>query len=163
LAKYSTTTSLEILLVGVTFDTATTSLVSQCITDAENEVDKYLSKRYDMADYMAMSLTALPPLLKTLTNQIAMGYYYQNSARGGKDSLDFGDKIIKRATENLILIQERKADLLNVNMEPVAEASTAGYKMVSNTTNYTPTFNVDDPLKWKQDQDQLDDADTERG
>ena len=42
MGKYATTTSLEVLMVGTTFDTATTSLASKLITHAENEVNKYI-------------------------------------------------------------------------------------------------------------------------
>ncbi len=162
MSKYSTTTSLEIIMVGTTFDTATTALMNKMITRAENEVDKYLSKRYDIGVYLSMSLTALPPLLTSLTEDLAEGYYFMRNSRGGKESVAYGQVLVDEAKSNLQLILERKADLLDASGDPVAEAANASYRLLSNTTNYSQTINEDDELRWKQDQDKLDDIDSGR-
>jgi hypothetical protein len=133
------------------------------IVHAENECDKYISKRYDVSAYVAASLTSIPPLLTSLTETLAEGYYFlRNSRGGGKDSVAYGKELIKQAQDNLLLIANRKLDLLDVAGNPVDEFANASFRLVSSTTNYTPTFNEDDELNWKQDEDKLDDIDSER-
>lgn len=164
MSKYATTTSLELIMVGTAFDSATTSLINKMIIHSENEVDTYLSKRYDIGNYLSMSLSALPPLLTSLTETLAEGYYYlRNSRGGGKDSVASASLLITEAKENLALIRDRKLDLLDVNGDPVAEFANASFKLVSTTTNYPTTINEDDELKWKQSSDKLSDIESERG
>ena len=157
---YATTTSLETIMVGTSFDTATTALMGKMITHAENECNKYLSKRYDVG---AFTSTSIPPLLTSLTETMAEGYYFlRNSRGGGKDSVAYGKELLAQAKENLKLIADRKLDLLDVNGDPVDEFANASFRLISSTSDYTPTFNEDDELNWKQDEDKLDDIDSER-
>jgi hypothetical protein len=150
-------------MVGTEFDTATTALMGKMITHAENECDKYISKRYDVSAYVALTLTSIPPLLTSLTETLAEGYYFmRNSRGGGKDSVAYGQALIKQAQENLKLISDRKLDLLDTAGDPVDEFANASFRLVSTTNNYTPTFNEDDELEWKIDQDKLDAIDSER-
>lgn len=142
-------------MIGTTFDTATTSLMSKMITHAENEVNKYISKRYDVGNF---TTTSMPPLLTSITETLAEGYYFlRNSRGGGKDSVAYGNLLIKEAKENLLLLANRKLDLLDTNSDPVAEFADASYKIKSSTTNYATTINEDDELLWKINQSKLDD------
>ncbi len=157
MGTYATTTSLAILLVGVTFDTATTLLVDKCITHGENEVNKYLSKRYDVSDF---TTTSMPPLVTSLTETLAEGYYYQKTARGGKDALAQGKALIDQAQGNLQMIADRKLDLLGSDGQPLEEFANSSFQILSSTSNYSPTFNEDDA--WATDQDKLDDIEDNR-
>lgn len=159
MGSYATTASLEIVMVGTTFDTATTALCSKLITHAENEVNKYISKRYDVS---AFTTTSMPPLLTSLTETLAEGYMYQRMARGGKDGLKHGETLINMVLGNLQKIADRELDLLSSAGSPVSESASASYQILSNTTSYTPTFNEDDPLAWVADQDKLDDIEDGR-
>lgn len=163
MANYSTTTALQVIMVGTEFDSLTTSLMGKMLTHAENEVNKYISKRYDVSTYVGASLSTIPPLLTSLTETLAEGYYFlRNSRGGGKDSVAYGKELIKQAQDNLTLISGRKLDLLDVDGDPVDEFANASFKIVSSTSNYTPTFNEDDELDWKIDDDKLDAIDSER-
>lgn len=148
-------------MIGTTFDTATTALMSKMITHSENEVDKYISKRYDVGNF---TTTSIPPLLTSITETLAEGYYFlRNSRGGGKDSVTYGNLLIKEAKENLLLLANRKLDLLDSNDDPVAEFADASYKIKSSTTNYSTTFDEDDELAWSIDENKLDDIDSGRG
>lgn len=160
MGTYATTTSLQTIMVGTEFDTQTTNLMSKMITHAENEVNKYLSKRYDVGSF---TTTSMPPLVTSLTETLAEGYYFlRNSRGGGKDSVAYGKELIKQAQENLAMIADRKLDLLDSNGDVVAEAATASFQILSSTSNYSPTFNEDDELSWKIDEDKLDEIDSDR-
>ncbi len=154
---YATTTSLETLMIGTTFDTATTALASKMITHAENEVNKFLSKRYDVSDF---TTTSMPPLVTSLTETLAEGYIYQRMARGGKDSLAHGKALIDQATGNLQMIADRKLDLLGSDGEALDELTDSSFEIKSSTSDYSPTFNEDEYPE--QDQDKLDDIEDAR-
>ena len=159
MGTYATTTSLETIMIGTTFDTATSALGSKMITHAESEVNKYISKRYDVSSF---TTTSMPPLLTSLTETLAEGYMYQRMSRGGKEGLAHGKALIDMALKNLELIAKRELDLLDSSGDPVAEASNSSYQILSNTTAYSPTFNEDDSLDWKVDINKLDDIESDR-
>lgn len=147
-------------MIGTTFDTATTSLMGKMITHSENEVNKYISKRYDVGNF---TTTSIPPLITSITETLAEGYYFlRNSRGGGKDSVAYGNLLIKEAKENLLMLSNRTLDLLDTNDDPVAEFADASYKIKSSTTNYATTFDEDDELAWSIDEDKLDDIDSGR-
>lgn len=145
-------------MVGTVFDAATTSLATKLITHAENEVNKYLSKRYDIAQFQS----AVPPLVTSLTETLSEGYMYQRMARGGKESLNRGKELIAQAIDNLKLIADYKLDLVNASGTVIDDMSNTAYRIMSSTDGYVSTFNEDDPLDWKVDQNKLDDIDEER-
>lgn len=158
---YATTTSLADIMVGTTFDTLTSTLMGKMITHGENEINKFISKRYDVG---AFTSTSIPPLLTSLNETLAEGYYFlRNSRGGGEDSVKYGSLLIKQAQENLKMIANRELDLLDSSGDPVAEFANSSYKILSSSSNYAPTFNEDDELSWKVDENKLDDIDSERG
>jgi hypothetical protein len=158
---YCTTTSLQTLLVGTSCDTATTSLATKLITHAENEINKYLSKRYDVAVFNATS-TAVPPLVTSLAETLSEGYMYQRMSRGGKEGMQRAKDLITQATDNLKLISEYKEDLVDSSGAVVADMSQTAYRVLSNTSGYTPTFDEGDELNWVVDPDKLDDIESDR-
>lgn len=152
---YATTTSLETLMVGVTFDTATTSLATRLITHAENEVNKWLSKRYDVGNFNTS--TAIPPLVTSLTETLAEGYMYQRMARGGKEALAQGKTLIDQALENLKAVSNYELDLIDSSGDVVADMSNTAYRIQSSTVDYADTFDEGDSLNWEVDPDKVDD------
>ena len=100
-AFVDTATSLSPLMIGTTFDTATTSLASKCITYADNKIRDMLSKRYDVSSEEFQTFASAPPLLKDLGEQIAIGFMYKFMARGGKDGMKRAEDFLKPAVETL--------------------------------------------------------------
>lgn len=147
-------------MIGTTFDSATTSLVSKMITKAENEINKYLSKRYDVGAFN--TTTSIPPLVTSLCDDLAAGYSYLYMGRGGKDSMDRGNGFIKPAIDNLKMISEYKANLIDSSGDVINDMSNTGYQVKSTTSDYSNTFNEDDQINWVVDDDKLDAIDTER-
>lgn len=147
-------------MVGITFDTNTTSLANKLIGHAENEIDKYLSKRYDISQWNTS--TSVPPIITSICETLTEGYMQQRMARGGKEALTRGTTLIKQATDNLLAISLYKMDVLNSLGGVVNDMSQTAYRVLSNTDGYTPTFGEDDELKWKVDQNKLDDISDSR-
>lgn len=160
MATYSTLTTLQTLMVGTQFDSKSTSLATQCLDDAEAEVNKYLSKRYDLTTFNTS--TSIPPLVRTLTNRLAQGYMWIHQSRGRKETITYGEKYIKMALENLQMIADYKLDLLDTSGSAVVDTANSSYQILSNTDDYVNTFNEDDPLNWDVDSNKLEDISSER-
>ncbi len=157
MGTYATTTSLDDMMIGTTFDTATTALVTKAIDHAETEIDKYLSKRYDVSVSPFLSATSVPPLVTSLCERMAMGYYYWWNSRGGKDGDTRGQSFLKEAKENLQQIADYKLDLLDINGDPIADMSNTAFRIKSSTETYSSTFDEDSELDWAVDSDKLSD------
>jgi len=159
---YATTSSLQTRLVNVVFDTATTSLAAEMITDAEAEVNKYLSKRYDLSSNYFQTSTSTPPVVRMLTTRLATAMMWEAMSRGSKESLARAAQIQKHIIGNLESIRDYKVDLVDTAGSVISDMSNTSYRVLSNTTNYAPTFNEDDELDWAVDSDKLDDIASER-
>lgn len=159
---YCTTTSLQTLMIGTTFDTATTSLATKLITHAENEVNKYLSKRYDIASSPFNTSTSIPPIVTSLAETLAEGFMYQRMSRGGKDAMARAQALIDQAIDDLKLIADYKLDVIGINGDVVSDMSNTSYRVSSTTENYSNTFNEDSELNWEVDSDKTDDIESER-
>lgn len=155
----STTTSLETRLVDVEFDTATTSLVNNCIEDAEAEVNKWLSKRYDLSPYQTTT-AAVPPMMRSLAVKLAEGYYWQRASRGSKESLSRGNSLEKNALQNLKDLSEFKANLVDTAGSLIVDdPDNSSFRVLNNTSDYRPTFNEGSSAHWRVDRDKIDDSD----
>lgn len=158
MGTYATTSSLAIIMIGTSFDSATTSLCTKMITHAENEINKYISKRYDISAFSTS--TSAPPILTSLCETLTEGYMYQRMNRG--DASGRGKELIDQAIENLKLIADYKLDLVNSSGSVIDGLSTGGYQILSTSDGYSTTFNEDDELNWEVSPDKLDDISSER-
>ena len=149
-------------MIGTKFDTVTTALATKMITRAENEINKYLSKRYDIGAFYTTT-ASIPPLLTSLTDDLAAGYMYFYNSRGGKDALERGKTLIEMVQANLKLIADYKADVIDASGDSISDKANSGYKIQSTTQDYSNTFNEDSQINWEIDSDKLDDIDSERG
>lgn len=160
MGTYSTTTTIEISAIGTTFDTLTTSMVSRCISWSEAEINKYLSKRYDVSAFDSLANT--PPMVQTWCEWLSLSYLYMNNSRGGSDAMARGEAYKKMAIENLQAVAEYKLDLVDSAGAVVPDFSNTAYQVLSTTDQYTETFAEDNELQWKVDDDKLDDIDSDR-
>lgn len=149
-------------LVNITFDTATSALASEMINDAEAEVNKYLSRRYDIGTAQFQTTTSIPPIVKSLSTTLAEGFMWGRMSRGSKESLTRGKELIKMVTDNLALIANFGADLLDSNGAVIPDSSSGINRVLFNTEQYANTFNEDDSLSWRVDSDKLSDIANER-
>lgn len=162
MGTYATTTSLQTRLINTSFDTATAALATEMITDAESEVNKYLARRYDLTGATFQTSTSIPPLVRQMATRLAEGYMWKAMSRGSKESLSRGKELIDGVMKNLADLSEYKGELLMTSGALVPDMSNTAYRVLSNTKNYSPTFNEDKPTSWRVDGDKLDDIATER-
>lgn len=161
MGTFCTTTSLETIMYDTSFNTATTALASECITNAENKIREKLSKRYDVASAAFQTSTSTPPVVQTICKWLSVGYMYEDLSRGGKDGYSRADRYIKKAMGNLDEILNYKANIVDSSGDLITE-STESIPIYSNTNDYHETFNEDSPLNWSIDPDKVEDIDNER-
>lgn len=159
---YTTTTTLQLRMLAVQFDSNTTSLVGEMITDAEAEINKFLSRRYDLSGATFQTTSSIPPIVRMLANRLSEGYSWLGLSRGSKESIARGKMLIDGVMENLRNISEYKVDLLDTSGSLIQDMSNTSYRVLSNTDEYSNTFNEDSPLNWAVDSDKLDDIADER-
>lgn len=147
-------------MAGTVNNSATVSLASACIYDAENEIKKHLSKRYDFSVAPFLTTTTIPPIVTTMTETLAIGYVYENMARGSKEGYARADRYIQRVMDNIASLLAGEAQLTDSSGDLITEID--GDWTVYSTDTYTPTFNEDDPSQWAPDDDKLDDIDSDR-
>ena len=152
MGTFATTTSLQTLLPGVTFDTATTSLCSMCITWAESFIRTNLARRYDMSSSPFNTSTSIPTHITSITERMAMGYYFKNSSRGSKESITRGDALINEARTEVLSIAKGETDLVDTSYAVITERRAGVYESFS---AYHTTFDEDDPIDWGVSDDKL--------
>jgi len=145
--SYCTSSSIFVYLVGYSAsDTATTSIVNDSITDAQNEINKYLGERYDVSLWSTLSST--PPLVTTICKWYAAGLAIEACSRGSKEALKRSEVLIKRATANLEGLESGKLSIVD-SSGVLVDKDNDPMQVYSSTEDYSNTFNEDDPLRWK--------------
>jgi len=158
---FCTTTSLETLWVGGSFANLT-ALASDLIGQAEDEIRKKMSKRYDVStDDWQTTTGTVPPMVTTWCEWLSLGYLYEASARGGNDTYKRADRYIDKARDNMKEVMEYEANLVGADGSELTE-SDSNLILKSNTNDYHDTFAEDNPLNWEVDQDKIDDIADER-
>ena len=159
MGTYVTTTSLQGLLVGHSFSKPAGTLASSAIDIAEGEINGYIGKRYDVADFTS---TAIPPLLATASKLLGSAYFLSFQSRAGKETLSKAEMFRKSAIDLVKRIADGEIDLLDVNGDLIEDKTDSNFRVLSNTEDYAPTFAEDDPTSWKVDSDKLEDISDDR-
>ncbi len=154
MGTFATTTSLQILMPGTSFDSATTTLCSQCITWAENAVRTRLARRFDVSATIFTTAAQVPGQVTSITEALAIGHYFKLASRGSKESIARGEALISQAMKELEMLASGEVDLLNTSFAAVSVRSN---EVLSSTIDYHETFDEDDPLNWGPDSDKLTD------
>lgn len=113
MGTFCTTTSLDTIMVGTTFDTATTSLATECIANAENKIREILAKRYDVSSAEFQTSTSTPPVVQTICKWLSVGYMYEDLSRGSPQGFQRADRYIQKAMDNLQMIIGYEADIVD--------------------------------------------------
>lgn len=154
MGTFLTITSLETIMFDTTFDTATTALANECVGNAENKIREILANRYDVSADAFQTTTSTPPVISTICKWLSVGYMYEDLSRGSKDAYARADRYIKKAMDNLTMIQDYKADVLDSTGSALVSA---GFSLQCNTTDYHDTFDEGPETAWGPDSDKLDD------
>ena len=159
MGTFATTTSLQTLMPGISFDAATTSLATMCITWAEGFIRTNLARRYNMSASPFNTSTSIPTYLTSLCEQMAMGYYFKNASRGAKESITRGEALLKFAQSEIMDIANYKKDLVDNSYALVTNRTS---EVIGSSSAYHTTFDEDDPINWRVDSDKISDIDSGR-
>ena len=160
MSRYCTTGALKILWGSASFNNLTT-LAQKMIDQAESEIDKHLSQRYDISSATFQTTSSIPPAVTTVCEWLSIGYLYEATARGSKDAFQRADRYIKKAMKNLEAMLDYNANLVDANGD-IVDSKSDDFQILSSTKDYEPTFNEDHPLNWQLDPDKADDIADER-
>lgn len=156
---YATTTTILQNYPGIPQnDVSITTTLSQHIDNGEAIVNGYIGRRYPIPLTSFATSTTSVPILKTISEDISVYYYYRSSYL--RDSMVIPETIQElydRAMVNLDLLRERKIDLSDSTGAVISERSTKS-RVASTTEKYTPTFDLDSSTSWSVDRDRLDDV-----
>ena len=157
---YTTTTTLDLVMVGVNFAAADmTTLASKMIDQAEAEINGVLARRYDLSQDAFQTTTSIPPQVRQWAENLSEGRMWMALSRGGagKESMERGRGLVKMVREDLKLLAEYKAELLATSGSLIQDMSNTSFRVMCNTSTYTPTIDEGDELNWRVDSDKLDD------
>lgn len=156
MGTYTTYTSIDPLMPGYKLDTTTAqSITSRVIDWAESCVNSGIGTRYNFGSAPFNASATVPPMIRTLTEQITIGYVFKTWSRGAKESITRGDAMLTEAKTQLKLISAGKIDLFATDGSEITERSSST-KIRSNADSYATTFDEDSPLLWRIDPDKID-------
>jgi hypothetical protein len=161
MGTFCTTTAIDTLMPGITFDSNTTAFVSQVIDWSESEIKSCLGRRYDFSGSPFNTSTSIPPVIRTLCEKLTIGHTHEVMSRGGKESITRGQNMVKQAREQIKMIAERKCNVLDTSGADVLDLDGTN-RVLGSHEDYHTTFDEDSPLNWKVDCDKLDDIESDR-
>jgi len=127
--------------------TSTISLLGSHVTRAESLINSKIANRYNLSGY---TFTNAPPILKTLTEDIA-GYYILRSYYSA-DSQNISEWVLKfeEAVQLLDQLGTGQMNLTDSTGSLIVASTTLG-DIESNTETFDPTFSENSPLTWGVD------------
>ena len=162
---YATTTSLSELIPNflkqntTTSDTAGTAMFSRHIDRAESVINSAISRLYILPFIVGTTTTNVPPILRTLTEDIACYYALRSSyTQDGASKNPYLDAY-KSAMDMLADLAKGEIKLADTSGSLVAVRSS---RYLSDKEGYTPIFGLDDENEWKRDPDEVSDQEAAR-
>jgi phage gp36-like protein len=135
--------------------TSTSAIVSAHIARADNLINGKIANRYNVTQFSA---TAIPPLLAMISEDITGFYTYRSLYSSDNQNFNEWTDKFKDAFEFLEQIRKGEVSLVDSSGVLIAEIESDGNvdSVNSNTKNFQPFFDEDDPLAWKIDEDKKD-------
>ena len=157
---YVSSTAYSLMLPGflkgntTSSDTFGTSMFDRQVLNAEGLVNACIAPYYSIADF-----TAIPPLLRKLTEDIAI---YNVIKATGYRADDRNEYLVdfRSAIDTLNEIKEGKIKLTDTAGATLPVISSS--RFLSDKTGFTPIFGLDAPFCWKRDDDEIDETDASR-
>lgn len=159
---YVTSTSISIILPGylksntATSDTAGVNIFMRQVDNAEAKVNSVIASRYGISGF---TTTAIPPLIRKLTEDIAVYNVIRNSGYRADSRNEYMDDYT-RAMDTLDKLIKGEINLTYTDGSNVAVLSSK--RFLSSTKDYTPIFGLDKAESWKRDKDEMDDQSNAR-
>ncbi len=151
---YSLSTEILGILPGLLANTATTALIDSHIARADSLIDGKCARRYAVP--FATTSTSTPPLIHTLSQDIASFFTYRSKFTGdGANRFAYLDDLMSTAMKTLDEIQQGLIDVVGATGIVISEDASDS-KIYSSNQDFTPIFDVDDETSWRVDPDRID-------
>jgi phage gp36-like protein len=155
---YATTTSISDLAPGYLQDDTTSvdqvgaARFSRHIDRAESMVNAAVGRRYALPFIVATTTTNVPPLLRTLTEDIATYYALRGSfSQDGKVKNPY----LVEYESAIKLLKEIAAGTMPLTYTDGSEVpANSSNLFLSSTKDYVPVFGLDDAPDWRRDPDE---------
>jgi hypothetical protein len=149
----TTTTIYDDKLSRINTSTVTPSILAAYITDAENVINSYIAKQYNIASVTV----SRPPTLRTIAKDLTI--YYTLLDAYTQDNQNFNDWIQRRGERAFELLNAIRDDDIRlftdsgVAISPISPE--VGINMKSSTKGYELTINMDTYTSWAVPDDLL--------
>ena len=151
---YVTSTAYYLMLPGflkdntsASTDTYGTSMINRQVLNAEGLVNATISPYYSIGDF-----TAIPPLLRKLTEDIAIYNVIKATGYRSDDRNEYLDDF-KSAIDILDSISKGTTKLTYTDGSVVPVI--ASNRFLSSSKGYTPIFGIDDQYEWQRDKEEI--------
>lgn len=160
MSRYTTDTSIYLMLPGILSSTANNSLISLYVDTVGGVVDSYVGRWYQVTGWT--SPTTIPGAVIDASNALVtartMRSIYTKDAQNKNEWVDDWEK---RAYTFLEGVRDQELIILGPAGTESPKATTATL-VEATREDFTPIFDIDSDLSWKEDSDLLDEIAGER-
>jgi len=135
-------------------DTFGTAMFDRQVLNAESLVNASISPHYQISGF-----TAIPPLLRKLTEDIAIYHVIKATGYRADDRNEYLDDF-RGAIETLDAIKMGTTKLTYTDGSVVPQLTSQ--RFLSSKTGYTPIFGLDDQTEWERDANEIADQSSAR-
>lgn len=133
---------------------STISLINAHIVRSDSHIEAHVSERY------SVPFSSTPPLIGTISEDLTAYYSFRSLfTQDNRNKTEYFEELRDSAIEALGMIREGVINLVDSSGSLISERSTTNYDVNSNTKDYQPFFDEDEPASWKIDSDKKDDID----
>lgn len=166
MGDYATTTSISLILPGflkgdtTTVDLEGTSRFSKSVTRAESVINGLISRRYALPFIVGTTTTNVPPILRTIAEDIAC--YYSMRKTFNQDG-KIVNPYLAEYKSAMKLLESIAAGTAALSYTDGSEVPAQSSNLMKSTTrNFRPVFGLDDPPNWRRDPDEVRQTEAER-
>ena len=158
--RYSTSTSIYVILPGLPNTTTNTTLIQQHADRVSGLIGSYVGRWYTVSGWTTAASTPqeVQECSDGLTAQRTMRSLF---TRDAQNKNEWVDDWAKQAMKWLSAVSEREAVILDSTGAESPLAST-GKLIMGTRGSYTPIFDVDTATAWSIDSDLIDSIDSDR-
>lgn len=158
--RYSTTTSIYTMLPGLPTSTANDSLIQQHADRAGGQIDAYVGRWYDVSGWTTSATT--PQSVQMWSDAItAMLSMRSRFTQDAQNKNEWVSDLAEQAYKDLKMVADQELVIMDSTGTESGRAATA-VLVEATREQYTPIFDIDRDLNWKEDPDLLDDISSDR-
>jgi len=160
MARYSTTTSIYKMLIGLQTSPANNLIIQHFADRVGGQIDGYAGRWYKVSSWD--SSTSTPQLILQISDSIVSHLVMRSKfIQDGQNKNKWVDDLAEKSYEDLEKIRKQELILLDSTGSEVARAD-RGSLIESTREQYTPVFDLDSSTSWGVDSDLVDTIENDR-